>query len=38
MHEALQHLIERMLAFYPEEERARILDARRRPRRRGKPQ
>jgi len=35
--DALQQLIERMLAFYPPEERVRILGARRRPRRRGKP-
>ena len=35
--DALQQLIERMLAVYPAEERVRILGARRRPRRRGKP-
>jgi hypothetical protein len=35
--EELRQLINRMLAFYPPEERLRILGARRRPRRRGKP-
>jgi hypothetical protein len=34
----LWQLVNRMLDFYPSEERTRILDARRRPRRRGKPE
>jgi hypothetical protein len=36
--EELTALMERALAFYPEEERERLLGGRRRPRRRGKPE
>lgn len=37
LREELKQLVSRMLDFYPPEERTRILGARRRPRRRGKP-
>ena len=37
LREELRQLVNRMLDFYPPEERTRILDVRRRPRRRVKP-
>jgi DNA-binding transcriptional ArsR family regulator len=38
LRDQLVALVERMLEFYPAEDRERLLEGRRRPRRRGKPQ